>query len=81
MPFTVLDCTRSQLIELKQQYLCQLADAGEYRAVTGFDRDEPAWGDLAAADEIVSDLTIFNHFDGYTFTADDFCEKGEGNDF
>ena len=81
MPFTVLDCTRPQLIELKQQYLCQLADAGEYAEVMHCDHDEPSWGELAAADEIVSDLTIFNHFDGYTFTDDDFSEEGEENDF
>lgn len=72
MPFTVLDCNRDQLIALKQQYLCMLADSGEYREATGFDRDEPAWGDLAAADEIVPDLIIFNYFDGVTFTEDDF---------
>lgn len=72
MPFTVLDCNRDQLIALKQQYLTQLADVGEYEAATGFDRSEPSWDDLAAADEIVPDDVIFDNFDGYTFTDDDF---------
>ena len=62
MPFTVLDCTRDQLI----------ADVGEYESATGFDRSEPSWDDLAAADEIVPDDVIFDHFDGYVFTDDDF---------
>lgn len=72
MPFTVLDCSREQLIQLKQQYLCQLADDGTYATVMLCDHDEPSWGELADADALVDDVVIFNHYDGVTFTEDDF---------
>ena len=66
MPFTVLDCTRAQLIELKQFLLCQRAET---------DGDEPSWGELANADELVPDTAVYNYFDGITFTDEDFSTK------
>ena len=35
--------------------------------------DEPAyWDDLAEAPEYISDETLFEYYDGMTFTEDDF---------
>ena len=76
MPFTVLDCTRDQLIELKVSYLYELAGEGVFAEVLGRDYDEPSYMDLAEADSIIPDDVIFDHYDGITFVEDDFWSVG-----
>lgn len=71
----VNELTREQLIEVKQRYLTQLADDGNYAEVVGVDYDEPSYHDLANADEIVPDDVIFRNYEGVNFTDDDFTAK------
>lgn len=38
----------------------------------------PSWGELADADELVSDDAVYSEFDGIAFTEDDFfCTSGQ----
>ena len=61
---TVYDLNRDQLIELKQSILC--------------DHGSPSYGELADADEIVSDDAVFSEFNNYDFSTDDFfCTAGQ----
>lgn len=60
---TVKELNREQLIQLKQNFL----DEENYRNGEG-----TSYGELAAADELVSDETIFNEYSGYVFSEDDF---------
>lgn len=69
---TIHELNREQLIQLKQDYLCQLADCGEFAEIVGVPYDEPSWKDLADADEIVSDDVIFRNYDDVYFTEEDF---------
>lgn len=64
----VHELTKDQLEELKGNYLTEKMDAaGEW----------PSWGELAAADELVSDEEVFEHYDGTDFVNDDFsCTAG-----
>lgn len=64
----VTELTRDQLAELKGNYLCEQNDAkGE----------GTSWGELAAADELVSDEEIFEAYAGTIFSSDDFsCTAG-----
>ena len=59
---TVYDLNRDQLDELKQTYACQLAEA---------DGDVLSYGELADTSNIPDDV-IFEHYDGVSFTDDDF---------
>ena len=68
----VLELSREQLTELKQNYLTQLADEGSYAEVLDVDYNEPSYSDLANADEIVPDCVIFKNYEGVCFTNDDF---------
>ena len=61
---TVSEVNHDQMIELKQSYLSQHFDECEDRS--------PSQKELAAADELVSDETIYEVYDGYDFGADDF---------
>lgn len=54
----VRELSREQLIELKQGYLTQ--------------KGNPSYGELAAADELVPDETIFEEYSATEFTPDDF---------
>lgn len=63
----VTELSREQLIELKQTYLTELEDCGEHEDVIGV-----SWGELANADELVSDDIIFDKYAGIIFTDDDF---------
>lgn len=56
---TVHELTSSQLIDLKQKYLCDTQDSVSY-------------GELADADQIVPDETIFAEYAGTEFTENDF---------
>lgn len=69
---TVHELNREQLIQLKQDYLCQLADCGEFAEIVGVDYDCPSYGDLAAADEIVPDDVIFRIEEATNFVEEDF---------
>lgn len=61
---TVHELTREQLIELKQDMLCE--------------QGSPSYGELADADELVSDETVFAEFDATKFSEDDFfCTAGQ----
>lgn len=55
---TVHELTREQLIELKQHMLCE--------------QGSPSYGELADADELVSDETAFAEYDTTEFSEDDF---------
>lgn len=67
----VTELNREQLDELKQTYVTQLYECGEDEEVLGISYQE-----LADATEI-PDEVIFNHYDGITFTEDDFfCSSG-----
>lgn len=73
----VKELSREQLVEVKQHYLTQLADEGNYAEVLGVDYDEPSYYDLANADEIVPDDVIFKNYEGVYFVHDDFfCTAG-----
>lgn len=71
---TVFDLTKEQIISLKEQYMIQLADCGEYGEVIHGDSSitEPSYGELIEADAIISDEVIYEHYSGITFTEDDF---------
>ena len=68
----VLELSREQLVELKQNYLEKLADEGSFAEVLDVDYDEPSYSDLANADEIVPDDVIFKNYEGVCFVNDDF---------
>ena len=66
---TVYDLNRDQLIELKQNFITEQYD----------ERGEsPSWGELADADELITDEEIYRAYESYSFTNDDFsCSAGE----
>jgi len=68
----VQDLNREQIVELKQAYLTRLADEGTFAEVLGVDYDEPSWGDLADADDIVPDDVIFENYGDTEFVEEDF---------
>ena len=70
----VFELNREQLIQLKQNYLVQLADEGLFAEMFGVDYDAPSWGDMANADELVPDDVIFEHYRDSRFVKDDFSE-------
>lgn len=53
------ELTRDQLVSLKQNYLMEKNGSVSY-------------GELANADALVSDATIFRHYAGTSFSPDDF---------
>lgn len=62
---SVKELTREQLIELKQNYYCNVLN------------NNASYGELADIDNLVSDNEIFEEYDGIIFTNDDFfcsCE-------
>lgn len=67
---TVKQLNRDMLVELKERYLMEKLDEKENRT--------PSWGELADADEAVSDETIYKEYEGYDFGVDDFfCSAGQ----
>lgn len=60
---SVKELNRDELIELKQNYLCELYD-NENKC--------PSWGELFEADEIIPDNEIYARYDCYAFTENDF---------
>ena len=61
-----------QRLELKQRYLCILADEGTFAEVLDTDHDEPSYWDLAHADEIVPDDVIERQWEDCEFVEEDF---------
>lgn len=60
----VTELTRNQLSELKQSFLFdRMVENGDW----------PSYGELADADEAITDEAIFAAFDGVVFSPDDFC--------
>lgn len=68
----VRELNRNQLKELKERYLCELSNMGIYEDVMNVDYEEPTYEDLANADKLVSDETIFAEFADMEFSEDDF---------
>lgn len=58
------ELTRDQITSLKQYMLIEQADRGE--------RDAPSYGELADADEIVSDSAVREEYAGTDFVPKDF---------
>lgn len=58
------ELTRDQITSLKQNMLIEQADRGE--------RDAPSYGELADADEIVSDSAVREEYAGTEFVPEDF---------
>ena len=58
----VHELNREQLLQLKQRYLCETQD------------ESVSYGELATADELVTDEQVFNHFAGIDFVEDDFFQ-------
>ena len=69
---TFSELTRDQLIQLKNHYMMDLVNAGEFAEVMGRDYDCPSYGDLADADELIPDDVIFEHYGDIEFSEDDF---------
>ena len=65
---TVKELNRDQLHELKQAY---------YSELMGVNINEPSYEMIASIDEYVSDEFIYEHYDGYSFTEDDFFCSAE----
>jgi hypothetical protein len=64
----VQELNREQLIELKQSFLCNK-------------QESVSWGELADADDIVSDEELFEEYGHIEFTDEDFfCSVVEGDD-
>ena len=59
----VRDITRDQLDELKQRMIC---DRNEEKG------EGTSWGELASADDLISDAEVFEEFGGVVFSEDDF---------
>ena len=75
---SVRELSREQLEELKQDYMAELVNEGTFREVMNADCDEPSWGHLAMADELISDEFIFDHYSCFDFGNDDFfCTAGK----
>ena len=55
----VHELNRDQLIQLKQNLLCEREHNVSY-------------GELAAADELITDAEVFDHYAGTMFVEDDF---------
>lgn len=68
----VTELSREQLVELKQNYLCSLADSGDYSDVFDTHYIGISYSDLANADDIVPDDVIFDNYSGVVFCDDDF---------
>ena len=62
--FRVRDLSRDQLYELKQSFLFdRMVENGAW----------PSCGELANADEPISDEAVFAAYEGTVFSPDDFC--------
>lgn len=65
---SVKELTRAQLTQLKGNHLDDLLYEREGRGAS--------YGELAMADELVSDEEVFEAYEGYVFSEEDFsCES------
>ena len=62
---TVHELSPEQMTEVKQRYLVEMADS---RIL-----EQPSWGELANADELVTDDEIYEYYSDTYFVPDDFC--------
>lgn len=69
---TIHELNADQLRQLKERYLCDLANDGHYAETMEVDYDEPSYWDLAHADELVPNELLYKQWEGYTFTEEDF---------
>ena len=69
---TLSELTREQIVFLKCAYMAELVDSGEFAEVMGVDYDEPSYGDLFNADELIPDDVIREHYEDFEFSEDDF---------
>lgn len=74
---TVRELNRNQLHELKQTYYSELVNEGIFAEVMGVNINELSYKMIASIDEYVSDEFIYEHYDGYSFTEDDFFCSAE----
>lgn len=56
---TVKELNRDQIVQLKQDYLVEI-------------RGDVSYGELADADELVTDAQVFDRYSGVDFVPDDF---------
>lgn len=74
---TVRNLNRKQLVEIKQNYLSQLEEEGILQEM--IEEESLSYDVLSRADEIVPDNVIWEHYDGITFTEEDFfCSLKNG---
>lgn len=66
------DLNENQKHQLAEAWLCELVDLGIYAEVMGVDWDEPSWGELANASELVPEDVLEEKYGGTVFTEDDF---------
>lgn len=69
---TVSELTREQMIQVKWHYMAELVNEGTFAEVMGVDYDEPSYGDLFNADELIPDDVILEHYADVFFVEDDF---------
>lgn len=69
---TVHDLNRKQLTELKLSYYSELVCEGNFAEVMDVDINEPSYEMMINVDEYISDEFIRNHYDGVTFSEEDF---------
>ena len=74
---TVRELNRDQLHERKQAYYSELVNEGTFAEVMGVNINEPSYEMIASIDEYVIDAFIYEHYDGYNFTEDDFFCSAE----
>ena len=60
----VHELNRDQLVELKQRFLCEMADPRIGETVS--------YGELNQADELVTDQEVFDYYAGTEFVEEDF---------
>lgn len=63
----VTELNREQLIQLKQDYLCEVADKRN--------GETPSYYELANADETVTDAEIFDYYAVTDFVPEDFSPE------
>ena len=76
----VTELTRDELIELKQNLMFELADCGEFAEVMNREYNEPAFTDLANADELIDDEAIYLHYAEIGFVEEDFFCNFKSNE-
>lgn len=77
---TVKELNRDQLHELKLTYYSELVNEGTFAEVMGVNINAPSYEMIASIDEYVSDEFIYAHYDGYSFTEEDFFCSVERSD-